>query len=89
MVNYLVVRDQHHTLGEITDKLSICCLRKLAANALVATDSHKSRTPPMGHGCDKKAPLLLVKLDPIIVPILIDQRQWSTKELRSIYTERD
>ena len=73
-IKYLVIRNQNHTFCEITDKLSVLRFRDLTSNTLVATDSDKGRTPPVGHSSDEKPPLLLIELDPIVVPLFVNER---------------
>lgn len=85
---YLMVRNQYHALRESTNELSVGRLRKLTSNTFVATHPHEGRAPPVSHGGDKKAPLFLVELDPVVVPILVDERERGTEKLCGIDTTR-
>lgn len=65
-----MVRNQKQAVREIALQTAVFGLPELATHALVAADPHNGRRPPLCHGCDEQAEVLLGDGHPGIVPIL-------------------
>jgi hypothetical protein len=69
LVDYLVVRDKHQTLGKVALEPAVGSLSQLSSHAFVSTDSHLDGCPPVRHGGAQHAKMLLGHGHPGIEPV--------------------
>jgi hypothetical protein len=68
---YLMVRNQHHALRKIALQPPVLGFPELSPHTLVPTDYHLHRRPPVGHGGDDQAKLLLGQGHPCVEVVLV------------------
>lgn len=80
----LMVRNQDEPFRKSAEQIAIRGLMQLSANALMAAHSDDRRCPALGHGHHKQSPRLFRESYPSVIPIFINEGEWSAESLRGI-----